>query len=194
MDKQVEYTALRTEISAAEQTIINYRNLLYTITTAVLTFAVNKGDALLFLVPFAAIIPIYLMAMDQVKAMMRKVTYIYVFLEPDTECKWETRLYARDKLHQKRHISEKTSVDSYWGVSICCMALSVFFLTSETFGFKFCLTLCLQIIICVICVFLFFKKRPDYYNLKRKCIAEWRAIQKKEQQDKHAPAGSEVIA
>lgn len=48
MDKQVEYEALRTEILNANQVVKNYRNLLYSIVVAVLAFAVDKEDSLLF--------------------------------------------------------------------------------------------------------------------------------------------------
>lgn len=162
----------------------NYRNLLYSIVVAVLAFAVDKEDSLLFLVPFAAIIPIYLMAMSQVKSMMRTVAYIYVFLEPNTECKWETRLYERDKLHRIQHNSKKTSIDPYWGVSICCIALSVLNLNFKCIDYKFYLSVSLQFLILLVCIYVFIKKRPDYYKVKSKYISEWREIKRREQKRK----------
>lgn len=71
------------------QIVRNYRSLLYTIVIAALAFAFDKDSAILFLVPFCAIIPLYLLAMHQVDSTMRIGAYIYVFLEPGTDCQWK---------------------------------------------------------------------------------------------------------
>lgn len=79
MDKQVEYEALREEILFSMQMVKNYRSLLYTIVIATLAYAFDKDVAILFLIPFCAIIPLYLLAMHQVDSTMRIGAYIYVF-------------------------------------------------------------------------------------------------------------------
>ncbi len=66
MGKQIEYEVLREEILCSTQVIKNYRSLLYSIVVAALAFAFDKNEAILFLVPFIAIIPIYLLAMHQI--------------------------------------------------------------------------------------------------------------------------------
>ena len=98
MEKQIEYEALREEILSSMQIVKSYRSLLYTIVIAALAFAFDKDEAILFLVPFGAIIPIYLLAMHQIDSTMRLGAYIYVFIEPGSECQWETRLYKYDNL------------------------------------------------------------------------------------------------
>lgn len=66
MGKQIEYEVLREEILCSTQVVKNYRSLLYSIVVAALAFAFDKNEAILFLVPFIAIIPIYLLAMHQI--------------------------------------------------------------------------------------------------------------------------------
>lgn len=67
------------------QTVKSYRSLLYTVVIAALAFAFDKDEAILFLAPFGAIIPIYLLAMHQI------------------DSQWETRLYQYDKLHKNQY-------------------------------------------------------------------------------------------
>lgn len=180
MGKQVEYEALREEILSSMQTVKNYRSLLYTIVIAVLAFAFDKGVAVLFLLPFSAIIPLYLLAMHQIDSTMRIGAYIYVFLEPDTECKWETRLLEYDKLHKNQYSTKKSSIDPYWCISLCCLLLSILYLDYRNIGVEFCITIAVQVIILISCIYIFINKRPDYLVIKEKYIKEWQEIQKNE--------------
>lgn len=107
MEKQVEYEALREEILYSMQVVKNYRSLLYSIVVAALAFAFDKGVSILFLLPFFGIIPIYLLAMHQIDSTLRIGAYIYVFIEPETECQWETRLYKYDQLHKNQYSTKK---------------------------------------------------------------------------------------
>lgn len=172
MDKQIEYEALREEILCATQVVKNYRSLLYTIVVAVLAFAFDKNEAILFLVPFIAIIPIYLLAMHQIDSTLRIGAYIYVFLEPGTECKWETRLYKYDQLHKNQYSTKKTSIEAYGYVSICCILLSVIKLDYTNIDLMFCTTVVGQMLVSVICIYLFVKKKTWLFKSKRK-IHKW---------------------
>lgn len=107
MEKQTEYEALREEILYSMQVVKNYRSLLYTIVVAILAFAFDRDESILFLLPFAAIIPLYLLAMHQLDSTIRTGAYICVFLEDGTECQWETRLYMYDKLHRNEYSTKK---------------------------------------------------------------------------------------
>ena len=178
MDKQAEYEALREEILYSMQVVKNYRSLLYTIVVAALAFAFDKDESILFLVPFSAIIPIYILAMHQIDSTMRIGAYIYVFLEPETDCKWETRLLKYDQMHKKQYSTKKTSIDAYWCVSIGCLLLSVIRLDYANINLMFYVTIILQILILIICSYLFIKKRPDYAVAKEKYINEWLEIRK----------------
>ena len=180
MDKQIEYEALREEILCSTQVVKHYRSLLYTIVVATLAFAFDKNESVLFLVPFIAIIPIYLLAMHQVDSILRIGAYIYVFLEPETECKWETRLHEYDRLHKNQYSTKKSSIDAYWCVSIGCLLLSIVKLYYTNMNIIFYITIIGQIIVAAICTYLFIKRIPDYAETKQKYIDEWLEIQKEE--------------
>lgn len=178
MRKQIEYETLREEILSSMQTVKSYRNLLYTIVIAALAFALDKDEAILFLVPFGAIVLIYLLAMHQIDSAMRLGAYIYVFIEPETECQWETRLHKYDNLHKNQYSTKKSSIDSYWCMSFCCLLLSVLKLDYHNKDANFYLTVITQIIILIICSYIFLKKRPNYLTTKEKYINEWKEIQR----------------
>lgn len=177
MSKQDEYQALREEIMHSQQEIKNYRNLLYTIVAAILVFAVEGGEkSILYLVPFVVIIPIFLAEMHQIDAMLRIGTYIYIFIEPNTECQWETRLYTYGKLHRNEYSTKNVSIDAYVMLSVCCITLSLLKLDFKKCDFNFYLTIVLQIIILGVCIYLFKTKRFDYSERKDKYIKEWKDI------------------
>jgi 1,4-dihydroxy-2-naphthoate octaprenyltransferase len=62
---------LREEILKSSEAVKTYRTLLYTIVVAILAFAFDKNNPWLFLLPFAAILPLYLLAMHQVDSTLR---------------------------------------------------------------------------------------------------------------------------
>lgn len=182
MDKSEEYKMLREEILQSMQVVKNYRTLVYTITVAILAFAFDKGESILFLIPFCAIIPLYLLAMHQIDSTMRIGAYIYVFIEPETECKWETRLYNYDCLHKNEYSTKKSSVDPYWVTGLCCLLFSVLSLDFCHRGAEFYFTLLLQLLVVILSGIVFLTKRVDYISTKEKYISEWQEIQKREKQ------------
>lgn len=171
-----EYQALREEIMFSMQTVKNYRSLLYTIVVAVLAFAVDKGEAILFLVPFVAIVPIYLLSMHQIDSTMRIGAYIYVFLEPNLPVGWETRLYVYDQLYKNEYGTKKTSIDSYLVLSFLCIIMSIVNMDFNNKDYMFYIIVFLQIVISIVCIFIFIKKRPDYLKVKEKYIADWKRV------------------
>lgn len=158
MDKKIEYESLREEIMKSMQIVKEYRSIMYTIVVATLAFAFNKGIAILFLVPFSAIIPIYLLSMHQIDSVLRLGAYIYVFLEPETECKWETRLYEYDVMHKNQYSTKKISIDSYWCVSFCCL------IRFRYSGFRFLYYVFYNIINYVFVCFLFYKEKTRLFD------------------------------
>lgn len=118
--------------------------------------------------------------MHQIDSTLRIGAYIYVFIEPETECQWETRLYKYDQLHKNQYSTKKSSIDAYWCVSIVCLLLSIVNLDYTNWNLMFYVTIIGQIIVVVICGYLFIKKRPDYVETKQKYVNEWLEIQKEE--------------
>lgn len=66
-------------------------------------------------------------------------------------------------------------------ISLCCIAFSVMKLDYANRNLNFYLVVAMQIVILVVCIYLFVKKRPDYLKLKEKYISDWKEIQAKEQ-------------
>ena len=180
MDKQVEYSLLKEEIFKSMQMIKDYRNWMYTIVIAVLILAFDKDEAILFLVPFGAIIPMYILSIYESHTMMRIGAYIYVFIEPGTDCQWDTRLLKYDNIPENRFDFSKFRIDSYMLLSFFCLTFSIMKLDYSYIDYKFCFTVVIQIIIFFICIYLFEFKRPNYIKIKKMYIDKWELIHRQE--------------
>ena len=91
-DESKEYLMLRDEILKDYEIIQNSRNVLYAAVAAILAFAVDQKEALLFLIPYIVIIPVYLVTIDYTLNMYKLGTYLKVFHEQG-DFRWENRLY-----------------------------------------------------------------------------------------------------
>ena len=90
-----EYIMLKNEIINKIERHNNLSALAITTTVAILTFALSCDtgslSSFIFLLPYAALIPISLRIAYQRRAIARISAYIIVFLESDSELDWETR-------------------------------------------------------------------------------------------------------
>lgn len=183
MDKKTEYVALREEILLSLQIVKNYRSLLYSAVAALLAFAFDKSDPVLFLLPFVVIIPLHLLSMHQIDSSLRTGAYIHVFLENEEEAHWETRLLQYDKLHQNQYDTKKVNIDPYWCLSLLCLIFSILHVDFEKRNF-YVLPI-LQLAILVVCVYFFIRKRPNYLKRKMYYINEWEKIREIENKRFH---------
>lgn len=177
VNKKDEYVILRDEILLAMETVKNYRIMVYTIVIAILAFAFDKENPWLFLLPFIAIIPLYFLAMHQIDSTMRIGAYIYVFLEPEIDIKWETNLYQYDILHKNQESTKKSSIDPYVIMSICCLVLSFINLDFSNIH-KWDMLSCFfaQVALALYSFWCFKSKHLDYLETKEKYIEEWKSI------------------
>lgn len=183
MDKKEEYLMLREEIMMSMEVVKNYRTMLYTIVVAILAFAFEKENPWLFLAPFAAILPLYLLAMQQIDSTLRIGAYIYVFLEPYTDFKWETNLYKYDQMHKRQYSTKKSSIDAYVILSMCCIALSIANLDYANIqNWKTWSCIVAQTILTIFSIWCFKTKHVDYIETKEKYIEEWKEIKALEEQ------------
>lgn len=180
MKKQVEYEALRNEIIYSMQIIKNYRSLLYTIVIAVLALAFQSDNVVMFLIPFLVIIPIYLLEMHQVDSTARIGAYISVFIEPETDCQWETRLLKYEKTYKNNNRNKESLINPYWCISFGCIILSFMKLNYYNRNINFYIIFAEQIFAFVLCVFVFIKKNVNSLETKEKYIKEWNEIKKDE--------------
>ena len=100
-DESKEYLMLRDEILKDYEIIQNSRNVLYAAVAAILAFAVDQKEALLFLIPYIVIIPVYLVTIDYTLNMYKLGTYLKVFHEQG-DFRWENRLYLLNYDIKKR--------------------------------------------------------------------------------------------
>lgn len=87
-----EYKSLRSEINQKIDLVNSLTTFTITTVVAILTFALTKENALLYLLPFCIIIPMYIRIAYYRSAMVKLSAYMIVFLEPQIEAfNWETR-------------------------------------------------------------------------------------------------------
>ena len=121
MDNKQEYEALRSEIIYHNQISSKCQSLVYSITTAIFTFAFTQPEPLIFLIPVIVILPISLIDMRAVSDMLRIGAYIKVFLENKTP-HWETRLYQYDRTYSLIE-NKKPHIQYYILTLLTCLIL-----------------------------------------------------------------------
>lgn len=88
----IEYQELRSEIQNKVELHNSLVTFMITTVIAVLAFALESDNILLYLLPFGIIIPISMRIVYYRSAMVKLSAYIIVFLESNlTGLKWETR-------------------------------------------------------------------------------------------------------
>lgn len=172
-----EYAILKEEILAELSTIQNCKNLVYTLVIALLAFSFEKNNSWMFLLPFAAIIPLYNLIIQKIDSTLRTGTYMLVFLEPYLDIKWETNLYKYDKKYKNDFSTKKINIDSFVILSAICVILSIINLNfkqieqPEVWG-----CIIFQLILVFYCIWSFYTRRIDYALRKEKYIKEWEQI------------------
>ena len=81
MERKEEYLFLREEIMKNNSAAESYRNVMYTVTIALVTIAFSQKEPLLFLLPLCIILPAYKIIIDKLLGMCRIAAYLIVFLE-----------------------------------------------------------------------------------------------------------------
>ena len=200
-----EYEMLRKEILDNISAIVQYNTLLYTATIAVLAFAFDKESSFLCLLPYVAIIPIYLMVEERRGTNSFIASYMIVFLE-GAEHNWETRLYNREttRLQSKENKSKKKSAHSrgmlhrmkrtwknlntparipYLFISGCCSILAIYeaIIKNATAREKWALVI---LIFCVtaIAVIIMASNTVSDSEIKKSDIKSWQAVKAVEEE------------
>lgn len=76
MERKEEYLFLREEIMKNNSAAESYRNVMYTVTIALLTIAFSQKEPLLFLLPLCIILPAYKIIIDKLLGMCRIAAYV----------------------------------------------------------------------------------------------------------------------
>ena len=183
-----EYELLVEKIRDPDQEIVQYNSILYTATAAILAFTFEKDSALLCLLPYLVIVPVYLLIQQKRESQHRITAYLIVFLE-GTDYRHEKRLY---KLWSKDRASSSSKKIGFFTArshfpafiaTLICAILATYKIVCSicsplekrvTLAFIWIVTVIVTII--MICSFI----RADYEDI---CIAKWQAIKMEEEQE-----------
>lgn len=177
MDK--EYAMLREEILLSMQAIKNYNTLLYGTTTALLAFAFKLSHESLFLLPFSVIFPVYFLIKREMMQMVRIGAYMSVFLEEKLDIRWESRLILYDVMFPSNE-HRNVSLDAYTGLSFFCICLSVMHTDYAVFDMRCNILIGIQLSLTLISILLFIILAPNYPEMKRDYLAQWKKIKSAE--------------
>lgn len=116
MDKDnliIEYEELRNEINQKVELHNSLVTFMITTVVAILAFALESENSLLYILPFGIIIPISMRVTYYRTVMTKLSSYISVYLESDIEeLNWETRntrLNHEEKLRSKKSKKKKNT-------------------------------------------------------------------------------------
>lgn len=174
-----EYEDLRNEIKQKIELHNSLITFMITTVIAILAFALESENTLLFLLPFGIIIPISMRITYYRESMIKLSAYIVIFIENEMEgLKWETRNIQLVETDKYRLYDIFTISHYYEGIilSIICYILFLFnYVKDNVMSFR--------IIICLVISFLLviweaiITKRIIYFNKqKSKWINKWKYL------------------
>lgn len=174
-----EYELLRNEINQKIDLVNTLTTFTLTTTVAILTFALAKDNALLFLLPFCIIIPMYIRISYYRSALVKLSAYMIVFLETKIdEFNWETR-----NAHLMNNIIKKGNTivlraGYYEGVVISLVCYILYFCKSlKTKNLSVILMLQLFVPFLLVVWMLFIVKHiNDIDREKQAWIKEWEKL------------------
>lgn len=179
-----EYKSLREEIIHSYTIVDSSRNILYVTVAYILTFATNKDNPLLYLLPFAVIIPVYLVAINYTFDMYRIGTYIMIFAESGTDdYKWETRQFNLNR-QPKRSMPRqaKTFHIPYVLLGFACSALffsSVDYNNLSASSF-FQVVVGIVLLMLLLSIYIYYR---DMISVQNKYIEGWKEVLRAEKEN-----------
>ncbi|MBQ6539444.1 MAG: hypothetical protein IJL71_00255 [Oscillospiraceae bacterium] len=117
-----EYKTLRQEMLLRMENRRNYNIVLYTVTAALLTFALNANEAMICLVPIIIIVPLFLMSEKQRRDICKQGAYLIVFF--DDIVKWERRNHEFEVENKSKR--DFFTVFIYYSVVLICSLASFY--------------------------------------------------------------------
>lgn len=177
-----EYKTLRDEIIHSYTIVDSSRNVLYIAVAYMLTFATNKNNPLLYLLPFAVIIPVYLIAINYTFDMYRIGTYIMVFGEGTMNGRrWETRQYQLNTQHEKAMPRQaKIFHIPYVSLGVACFILFLLSLDyKEVTVYSFSLLILgVVLFFTLLSIYAYYH---DMISVQKRYIQGWKEIKRKEE-------------
>ena len=168
---------LRNEMMQCYNTIKDYNIALYSSTAVVLTFALQRQEYFLCMIPMIIIVPLHLLSQNRKKSICYIASYLYFFLEGN-EYNWERRHEKYDLIFRKKSI---WWIDPHYFLVITCGLCSIYKLLN-----RYSNEIKLQngkieyikafsiLIICLIILVILRKTVIDYNSKRAEYIKQWR--------------------
>lgn len=171
-----EYQMLRDEIIANEKSVVQYYSVTYASTVAILTFALAKKEFFFCLIPYIAIIPLYLASESLGNNTCRIASYLYVFYEGN-DFMWETR--SLQFINKKRNWK---GISSHYFLSITCSLLAAYKLFKSCYDCREkCIGAIIILLITIISILVMEKSTVNFSSDIELMIKKWEQIKKIEQ-------------
>lgn len=175
-----EYRLIKEEIISTENNRYQAISILYVGVAAILTFAISQEEknALLFIVPFFVIIPIYFMVENLGHGIYKMGAYLYVFHEGESsEFHWETMLYKMND-DTKKTINRRANNFKWPFLALSAASLLLFFLFFDWANLRtpFSVVSILLALICAVVMLAIYSKNADVDALKETYISEWQKL------------------
>lgn len=180
-----EYEMLRNEMMDNYKIIAQYDSTLYAIVAAVLAIVYKQQSFVLCLIPYIAIIPLYLASEAKRQSICKIAAYLFVFHEgQDKEYNWETRHQCFD-YGTKRNWK---NVFQYYFLSAICSAAAIYMCLQSTYSItaKWLISTAVVVLTLGIIIFMIFNT-VNYPKLRAEYINKWRvlSIEREENQGNH---------
>ncbi len=173
-----EYELLRNEIVECYDTIKQYNLAAYATVVAIFAFATEQSDSFLYyLIPYVAIIPLYIACESKNHNICKIAAYMYVFLEGDNKYNWERRHQKYDELFsQKRNWR---SISLYYFLSILCSIMSIVKIYMLNYNLHIKLLFSILVFVFTIVVIVIMKANTiNYVDCRKTMIENWENINK----------------
>ena len=183
-----EYELLRTAITEKEKAIVQYNSILYATVAVILTYALDKPNYFLSLIPYAVILPLYLLTEGCYASMCVMGTYFYVFHEgEDSEFRWEKRHQEFDKAAKHRAgpiswlIGRVLSRIHYFFITLICAFIATYkVIISDVMWTEKGISLTFTWLSTIAVIIVMLIKVTDWPSLRERFIKEWREVENKE--------------
>lgn len=174
-----EYELLRSEMMDNQKTITQYELTLYTAVSALIAFALGKQEYYYCLIPYVAIIPLYLLAEAKRQSICDIAAYLSVFCEGET-INWEKR-------HQKIEAQTRAkrnwrSTFLYYFIAVVCSGTAIFKLFISGYAPLAMWIRVAILLVFTIIVLAFLKANTiNYVELRKKRIKQWTKLKEQEE-------------
>ena len=166
-------------ISSVQNSMMNYQNLMFTVTIAILTIGLSSKESFILLLPYAIILPIYLQINKLRRDICKISAYIVCFEPDDISYLWEKRVQEYDLLNNTKGIHTGLLMD-YCLVLICsiCSIYKCIELNYPPLNRN--IRIIITIVVLLLSIIFIKKKNVNYYEEREKQLHNWGTVKEYE--------------